>query len=295
MTRPRLIINADDFGWSRSINRAVAEAHDNGAVASTSLMAGGPAFEEAARLAAGRPGLGVGLHLNLTQGAPQSQAGQVPSLCDGRGAFLSRSRLLWRSAVGLVRPAEVARELAAQYEKLISQGIRPTHLDGHQHIHVLPLIRAVAFSFAQDQGLAVRIPLEELIWAGGGQLDGRELARVGRKLAFKPRALQARAAARRKDLAMNDHFRSPFGLVARRGRIDRASFGRLLENLRPGVTELMVHPALDADAAALWDNDEGLLADRFAEARLLSDPAFKAFLAQLGVEMIHYGHLKARG
>src|SRR5207237_814650 len=93
----RLIVNADDFGLSDGVNRAISEAHAAGTVSSASLLVNAPGFADAVRRARAAPALGVGLHFNLTMGAPVSPATAVPSLCDRRtGRFWS----LWRRATG---------------------------------------------------------------------------------------------------------------------------------------------------------------------------------------------------
>src|SRR5207244_1596197 len=135
----RLVVNADDFGLSDGVNRAISEAHAAGTVSSASLLVNAPGFADAVRRARAAPALGVGLHFNLTMGAPVSPATAVPSLSDRRtGRFWSLSRLIARALSGRVDGAEVALECAAQIARAKSSGVRLTHLDGHQHTHVLP-------------------------------------------------------------------------------------------------------------------------------------------------------------
>ena len=76
----RLIVNADDFGMTEGVNRAILEAHLRGLVTSTTLLANGAAFASAAEIAGDTPALGVGVHLNLTEGRPSSDAARIPSL-----------------------------------------------------------------------------------------------------------------------------------------------------------------------------------------------------------------------
>jgi len=291
LARRLLIINADDFGGSESVNRAVAEAHRAGTVTSASLMAGGPAFDSAASLAAGLPGLGLGLHFQLSQGRPLSGHGQVPSLCGEGGDFLSRRRLLGRLLGGQVRPGEIRIELESQLQVLEKSGLRPSHIDGHQHVHILPGVIGVVLEAARRRGLAVRVPLEQLIRTGG-RMSWQDLLRAAKKLAFRPLALRARQQVRADGLVHNDHFRSIFGLVPEPERITLQAFRSLLENLRPGVTEIMVHPAWEQDCGHLWD--QGLLQDRLEEARLLTGPELGQALAQEGFRLTNYRELTAR-
>jgi predicted glycoside hydrolase/deacetylase ChbG (UPF0249 family) len=123
-----LIINADDFGLSASVNRGIIEAHFFGTVSSTTLMCNMPGFREAVSLANAIPTLGVGLHFNLTYGKPVSKKWIVPSLINHKGIF-SRNSKKWR-------PEEIALELEAQFSRLAATGLKPTHLDSHHHIHI---------------------------------------------------------------------------------------------------------------------------------------------------------------
>jgi len=291
LARRLLIINADDFGASESVNRAVVEAHRAGTVTSASLMAGGPAFDPAVSLAAGLPGLGLGLHFQLTQGRPLSGYGQVPSICGEGGAFLSRRRLLGRLLGQQVRPGEIRIELEAQLQVLEENGLKPSHIDGHQHVHVLPGVINIVLEEAWRRGLAVRVPLEELVWTGG-RMKKKDVFRAVKKLAFRPLALRARQQVRAGGLVHNDHFRSIFGLVPEPERIDVQAFRPLLENLRPGVTEIMVHPAWEPDCGHLWD--QGLLKDRLEEAWLLAGPELGQALAQEGFRLTNYRELTTR-
>jgi len=135
-----LIVNADDFGRSHGINRGIALAHDRGIVTSASAMVRWPAAAEAAELARKRPGLGVGLHVDLSEWAYR----------DGR----------WRVVYEIAADdrAAVAAEVEAQLERFRSLfGREPTHLDSHQHVHREEPARSVVI----DAGRALRIPVRE--------------------------------------------------------------------------------------------------------------------------------------
>ncbi|SFL59804.1 hypothetical protein SAMN03159341_107299 [Paenibacillus sp. 1_12] len=123
-----LIVNADDFGLSQSINRAILEAFHAGTVSSTSLMCNMPGFQDAVILAKETPTLGVGLHFNLTYGTPLSEKQQVSSLINHKGVF-SKDRSKWTKE-------HIIIELDAQFKKFIDSGLSPTHVDSHHHIHI---------------------------------------------------------------------------------------------------------------------------------------------------------------
>src|ERR1700758_5214192 len=134
-----LIVNADDLGWTEGVNRGIADAHRKGLVTSTSLLANGQAFESALRLARANPELGVGVHLNLSDGSPTAPADTVRGLLDRAGNLEGGPEsLLLRIASRSLAVEEVEREWDAQICKVRDTGIEPTHLDGHKHVQMLP-------------------------------------------------------------------------------------------------------------------------------------------------------------
>lgn len=127
----KLIINSDDFGYSRGINHAVIDAHQEGILTSATLMANTPGFEHAVKLAKENPSLGVGVHLVLTFLEPLLD--DVPSLVDENGQFNRPS--IYRSGDAIADLDELYREWDAQIQKVLAAGIQPTHLDSHHHSH----------------------------------------------------------------------------------------------------------------------------------------------------------------
>jgi predicted glycoside hydrolase/deacetylase ChbG (UPF0249 family) len=147
MSGVRLIVNADDFGISEAVNRGIVEAHERGIVTSTSIMATGAKFEHAVELARLRPSLAVGVHLVLTEHRPLIGASAAASLVRSDGSFEPHLRqLLKRRLRGRVSIAEVRRELDEQIRRVRAAGIAISHLDGHQHVHVLPGIMVSSWS-----------------------------------------------------------------------------------------------------------------------------------------------------
>jgi predicted glycoside hydrolase/deacetylase ChbG (UPF0249 family) len=150
----RLIINADDFGMTEGINRAVADCHREGVVTSTTMLVNGGAVESARDVAAANPSLGVGLHLNLTTGAPSLPPANVGSLVDGDGLFPGANKALARLSLGLVNREELEREIAAQVEALRSMGLEPTHIDSHHHLHAHPVVGAAVARVCPRLGIS---------------------------------------------------------------------------------------------------------------------------------------------
>ena len=139
----RLIINADDFGLLPEVNEGIVTCFAAGSLSSTTLMVNGGAVEEAAALVQDMPGLKVGLHFTLTCGRPVSDASAVPSLVEGDGRFFSRSLFERRMVLDTIRSSDVEREFQAQVRAFEALGLRMSHVDSHQHVHLFPLVLAL--------------------------------------------------------------------------------------------------------------------------------------------------------
>jgi hopanoid biosynthesis associated protein HpnK len=159
----RLILNADDFGLTRGINRAIGELHSAGVLTSATLMANGRAFDDAVAVAHAHPTLGVGCHIVLTDGAPISSPATIPSLLgpDGRSFRPSLIDFLRALFLGRIRQEDITREVLAQIQKLQQAGIRITHIDTHKHTHLFPAVARPLLDVADRTSIrAVRNPFE---------------------------------------------------------------------------------------------------------------------------------------
>ncbi|GGA49166.1 carbohydrate deacetylase [Kroppenstedtia guangzhouensis] len=145
----QLIINADDFGYSKGVNLGILESFKNGVVTSTTLMTNMPCAEHAAKLAREHPELGVGIHLVLTCGSPLCK--DVPSLVDDQGVFRSR-----RELEKVAEPDHIERELTRQVEAFFSLGLKPTHLDSHHHVHSHGKVAPIVLKLAKQYRLPIR-------------------------------------------------------------------------------------------------------------------------------------------
>ncbi|MDR3734510.1 MAG: ChbG/HpnK family deacetylase [Acidobacteriaceae bacterium] len=238
---PSLLINADDFGLTPGVNRAIAELHDAGCLRSTTLMATGSAFDDAVALALARPLLGVGCHIVLTDGLPVLPPAEIPSLLGEDGIhFRPTLGVFVRDLMlGRLNELEIEREATAQMRKLQTAGIRVTHFDSHKHAHLFPAIVRPLARAAHACGVpALRNPFEPA-WsiAVGGSLI---------------RKLQLRALQRLHDpfFAQFDSLATPDGTlgVSATGNLDATSLQHLLHNMPEGVWELVCHPGYnDAD------------------------------------------------
>ncbi|MBP2635103.1 MAG: chbG [Firmicutes bacterium] len=239
----QLIVNADDFGLHENINLGIIEGHAKGCITSTTIMLGAPAFEQAADLAAAHPQLGVGIHLTLVGGHPVANPEYIKSLVDNEGMFCDSYPLfLKKICLGDIRLDDVWRELSAQVNKAVAAGIQITHLDSHQHMHVVPGILEVVLGIAKEFKIrAMRIPAEPVLFRGGFKAGvGRIIGRSGLTMLSS----LARAKARKNGLVVPDRF---YGMLAG-GSMDERLLLNIIGSLPDGITEVMVHPGLDDTA-----------------------------------------------
>src|SRR5882757_3579744 len=161
---PRLIINADDFGLTPGVNRAIAELHRAKAITSATLMATGAAFEDAVAIAHANPALGVGCHIVLTDGLPVLPPEKIPTLIGPDRKTFRPSLIDFVQALllGNIHEVDIAREAAAQIQKLQIAGIAITHLDTHKHTHLFPAVLRPLLGIAERMSIpAIRYPFEQ--------------------------------------------------------------------------------------------------------------------------------------
>jgi predicted glycoside hydrolase/deacetylase ChbG (UPF0249 family) len=132
----RLIVGADDFGWTQGINRGIIDAHKNGIVTATSLLVNAPYAAEAAKAAKKFPSLDVGIHLNLDAGCPILSPNDVPTLVDASGRFYDLRQVKLRAVTGRLNIKELVAEFKAQIQRAVELGVNPTHIDSHHHVHI---------------------------------------------------------------------------------------------------------------------------------------------------------------
>jgi hopanoid biosynthesis associated protein HpnK len=243
-SRRQLVVNADDFGISRGVNRGIVEAHRDGVVTSASLMANAPSAEDALTRAAIYPDLGLGLHLTLTAGVPLCRPEHIPTLVDGEGCLYALGALLARLSLGRVRSDDLRRELTAQVEWALRRGVRPSHLDSHHHVHVHPRLASMVIDLARDHDVPwVRCPAEGGPSPALLKLPPKDAART---LAISSFGLRARALVQAAGLRTTRHFR---GIGLGMG-FDESRLLATLSALPPGLTELMTHPGYPDDELA---------------------------------------------
>jgi hopanoid biosynthesis associated protein HpnK len=284
-----LIVNADDFGCTHGVNRAIAEAHRARIVTSATLMASGAEFDEAMRIAQSAPGLSVGCHIVLVDGSPLLPVSEIPSLIalpNGRASFRQGWADFSAAALrcGLVAK-EIEAEATAQIAKLQHAGIRVTHVDTHKHVHLFPQVLPAVLRAAKACNVrAIRNPFEP---ARLGLLSQefrlwRRWLGVGILNAF---AGGFRRALRDAGMVSPE---GVFGVIAT-GRLDARSLRYLIEHLPEGTWELVCHPGYDD--AQLRSLPTKLLASRQAELNMLTSSEVSPLLAAHGVDLISYRDL----
>ena len=145
----RLLLNADDLGYTPLINQSIFELHHQGRLFSTSLIVNLPHSRDAIDALCTYPSLNVGMHLNLTRGRPLLPCKQISSLVNTHGEFWATKTFFARALAGRISLSEVEAELSAQIEYLLDSGLLPTHLDSHSHWHVLPHMRQLVLQLAK--------------------------------------------------------------------------------------------------------------------------------------------------
>jgi hopanoid biosynthesis associated protein HpnK len=287
-----LIVNADDLGWTTGVNRGIAEAHRNGIVTSSSLLANGDAFDDGVNVARALPALGVGIHLNLSDGAPIAGSKAVPSLVDEDGKLSDGpEQLLFKLARRKLKLSDVEREWDAQIEKVRSAGVSPTHLDGHKHVHMLPGLFPIALKLAKKHSIAaIRVsneasPLRTALSGNSGRNSGVILRQGVQARGLKLLARDAHKLADKSGIESADFFCG----IAQTGVLSREGVLNLLESLPEGTTELMCHPGYaDEDLA---HTDTRLQVSRRSELEILTDVVVRKSVASHGIRLINYSQI----
>ena len=285
-----LIVNADDLGWTDGVNRGILEAFHHGIVTSTSLLANGAAFAGGVEAARSAPGLGVGVHLNLSDGPPVADRETVTSLLNDDGKFAGgpESLLLRRARRGL-RLAEVESEWDAQIQKVRHAGIAPTHLDGHKHVHMLPGLFEIALKLAKRHDIgAIRVSLEASSLRAALSSGKKQHAAVVLKQGVQARGLKllardAREQAGHAGISTADYFCG----IAQTGELTREGVAQFVKSLSDGTTELMCHPGYTD--VALQKTQTRLQDSRQTELQILTDTGIRNLVASLGIRLIDYG------
>jgi chitin disaccharide deacetylase len=284
----RLIINADDFGLTRGINSAIAELHQSKSLTSATLMATGPAFDDALAVIRANPTLGVGCHIVLTDGTPVSRPETIPSLIGPDGKNFRTSLLDFVQALlrGAIREDDIEREALAQIQKLQHAGINFTHLDTHKHTHLFPVVSRPLLRLAAKWSIkAIRNPFEP---AWSSRLAPNSYSR---RLKFHALSvLNKKSFLSLPELSEGQVVTTNGTIgVSATGQLDASSLDALLHALPEGTWELVCHPGYND--AALGAVTTRLRASREIEREALLQEIPQAIRTVPGLELIHYGEI----
>jgi predicted glycoside hydrolase/deacetylase ChbG (UPF0249 family) len=272
--RRLLVVNADDFGFTRDVNRGIVEAHTGGILTATTLMANGDAFADAVALAREHPSLDIGCHLVLIGGA---------SLLPGRREFPRGVKgLLAALAASKLR---VYDELAAQVGRILEAGLKPSHLDTHKHTHLAPQVLDAVTRVAEEFRIPwVRRPFDLPLTAARGGAPWLKSAAAGGL-----RLLSQRFAREldRRGLRATDHF-AGFQLT---GRLRTPEIVALLRALPEGITEFMCHPGRCGEE--LRSAPTRLKQSREEELEALTAPETRKALREAGIGLVSFRDLSA--
>ncbi len=284
----RLIVNADDFGFTSGVNRAIVEAHSHGIVTSSTLMANGPAFAEAAQLALTVPKLSVGCHVVFTDGTPVLGSAQLPSLTKNARFHDGMISFAARAIAGRMGADEITAEAAAQIRKLQSTGVAVSHIDTHKHTHLFPKILRPLLRAAAACGVrAVRNPFGPRTPLRSNHL----LARPGLWARYAEVRILGGFAGKFRETVDREGFITPDGTlgIVVTGALDETLFYAIARSIPEGTWEFVCHPGYnDVD---LQSGKTRLRQSREIELRVLTLPTARETLAQQGIELISYRDL----
>jgi len=269
----RLIVNADDFGLSSSVNDAVIRAHRDGILTSASLMVNEAGFGEAVKLAKENPRLGVGLHLTLLMGHSALSPEKIPGLVNSRGEFSNSPVFTGMSYFFNSNLREQLRaEIHAQFEKFHDTGLTLDHVNGHLHLHLHPVIFKILMEDGEKLGIRHLRLTRDCLARSRRMTSGRWFHRVSHAAIYEWLSGRARGPLRQRGIK---HAQITFGLL-QNAQVDEEYILKLLPGLPPGDSELYSHPSLG---------------EFKHEFDALVSPRVKELVKKLGIELIRYQDL----
>jgi len=272
-SKRRLVVNADDFGRSRSINAAVVRAHREGVLTSASLMVNEPACAEAVALAKENPKLGVGLHLTLLMGHSALPPEEIPGLVNAQREFSNNPvGVGFRYFFHRGLREQLRAEIHAQFDRFRATGLPLDHVNGHLHLHLHPVVFGILMEDAEQLGIRHLRFTRDCLGRSNRMTQGRWFYRVFHAGIHAWLSGRAREPLRRRGIK---HAQITFGLL-QDSHVDEDYVLKLLPELPPGDSELYSHPSLDKFKQ---------------EFDALVSPRVKEQIEELGIELIRYQDL----
>ena len=287
MKPKRLIVNADDYGWSSGITDGILRAHKEGVVTSASLMANQPASEYAIERLQQFPGLGVGVHLNLSHGRPVSPPSVVPTLVRADGTFYPSAEMVTRLKKWQVSPREIEREFRAQINWVKERGVQPTHLDSHNHLHFYPRAICAFRRAAKAEDIQCTRTPRNLCLPTDGHWGGPYSGRLYRRLLLAG-YMETLHVLVLHGLKLPDAcilFNSRHLTMPHR---PTEQWVAAFANLGPGTYELGCHPGLPEYG---FSESDSISVQRKHELKMLIGREFRAAILSNGFELVNYRDL----
>lgn len=282
----RLIVNADEFGFTPGVNKGMMEAMESGIVTSTSAVANMPDVEDVTSLIGRLPHISIGIHFNLTVGRPVSPVGRIRSLVNGEGEFLRRA-FVKRMLLGKIKMSEMVTELDAQVRRLIGLGVCPSHFDSHQNKHLYPMFFTAALEAAKRSGIKRMRSHNRYLFIHCGHRHHK----IVRYYLTNPKKIMTHSFsrlmtqfARARGLRTPDRLISPAYADSSRKHL-RDTWLLMAKTLPQGISEIYVHPGY---ADALLARYASYVKEREDEIRVLVSPEVRSALAQNNVELISF-------
>lgn len=268
----RIIINADDFGMTKSINKSIIELMHLGTVTSTTVMVNMPYANEAVELLK-IPNISIGLHFNLTEGKPISNPSLVSSLLDSDGLFYDKKTLEKRAKQNLIKKEEVLLELINQYTKLYEAlGDNITHFDSHQGLNRIPVVFKALLDFGKQpqKPKAIRFYVKHYIQPSGKVVKPN----LGNLSKFGLKRFLVEQYLRLNKKQINKFFKSPDGMLVSNSHQTIDAF-KILANYpqskyKNQIMEIPCHPAIDTSEL----ENTKLTDQRVAEYQILKSDFF---------------------
>ena len=273
----QLIVSADDFGYFRCVSAGIVHAHLHGMVTATAVLSNAEGFREDVALLRSCPGLDLGVHLNLTTGAPLSD--RLRALClDTGGRLPSKFRVLKWILAGHLAEADIETEWRMQIQAALDAGLTLRFLNSHEHVHMLPRALQAIHRLAREFGIRhLRLPVPDRlnIWPPGAFLRDVSLG-----------VLTWRGGAR------GEAPPAKFVGLGDSGRLNAGVLRKRFAALKPGtVYELMCHPGFH-DVAEVKDSRLLAYHDWEGEVRALTDTALQQWMRETGIRLVSYRDLE---
>ncbi len=271
-----LIINADDFGASKAVNKGIIAGHKKGIITSTSMFANSLCFDSSIKILKANPTLKVGIHLVLSKEGNSGKAVKknLKKIVDKNSNFKFNN--LHKTGLHLIDKKEVWKEWDSQIKKLIKSGIKLDHINGHSHIHIFPYVLDIVIKLAKKYEIKkIRLPYE------------KSSIKINRQT-WKYYLLNyySKKAKKKLDKAGLDYPGNFYGTFMS-GKPTKAYFINLLNSLPNGFNEIIVHPGYLDHKEKNW-----LAKNRLNELKILTDKEVKTVLKKNKICLTNYGKIK---